>query len=569
MTLVLEIGIDTGGRMRRLITALILIGALIAPYGNIKAQSKNNRKSSAASAVPAPAHGGADNITEEQLKDYLTFIASDELEGRETPSRGLDTAAKFIAINLARWGLKPVGDDGTYYQRIALRRSKIDTEKTKAEINGLTFNYGDGFIAQVNPGTVSGPLVYVSHGLFVKAKNINPYQGIDVKGKIVVTSSGFPKGLSNVDFAGKQGEDWETAIGYAQKNGASGVIVIPGFQTLTFWDQSRQNATEKGITQVEKFIATNQPKIPVITASPRMAFYLFQAEKQSGTQIFNRATSGEPVEPFELNPGKKMNFTIAVKTETVYTQNVVAVLEGSDPVLKDEYVALGAHYDHEGIGTPVNGDSIFNGADDDGSGTVAILAMAETMSHGVHPKRSILFVWHCGEEKGLWGSRYITEYPIIPLGHIVAQFNIDMIGRSKKEGDTNPANRELTGPGEIYVIGSKMLSTELGDVSEAVNRSYLNLSFNYKFDDPNDPSRYFYRSDHYSYARKGIPIIFYFNGAHADYHRRTDSVEKIDFQKMEKVTRTVYATVWEVANAPSRLKVDKTLPKQLEEDEDE
>jgi hypothetical protein len=556
--------------MKRLITAIILIGALIAPYSNIHAQGKSNKKSPPASVVPAPApaHGGADSITGTQLKDYLTFIASDEMEGRETPSRGLDTAAKFIATNLSRWGLKPAGDDGTYYQRITLRRSKIDTEKTRAEINGQGFNYGDGFLAQVNPGTVTGPLVYVSHGLIIKAKNINPYQGINVKDKIVITSSGFPKGITNADFAGKQGEDWETAVRYAQKNGARGVIIVPGFQTLSFWEQSRQNTVERGITQVEKFIQTGSPKIPVITASPRMVFFLFQGERQSGTTIFNRATSGEPVESFELNPSKKVNFTITAKTENVLTQNVVAILEGSDPVLKDEYIAIGAHYDHEGIGTPVNGDSIYNGADDDGSGTVAVMAIAETLAHGAHPKRSILFVWHCGEEKGLWGSRYITEYPIIPLDHIIAQFNIDMIGRSKKEGDTNPANRELTGPTEIYIVGSKMLSTELGDISEAVNRSYLNLTFNYKFDDPNDPSRYFYRSDHYSYARKGIPIIFYFNGAHEDYHRRTDSVEKIDFQKMEKVSRTVYATVWEVANAPTRPKVDKTIPKQLE-DEDE
>src|SRR5581483_11364945 len=213
---------------------------------------------------------------------------------------------------------------------------------------------------------------------------------------------------------------------------------------------------------------------------------------------------------------------------------------------KSEYVALGAHYDHLGTGEPVNGDSIYNGADDDGSGTTALLAMAEAISHGrARPRRSVIFVWHCGEEKGLWGSRYFTEHPTVPLDHVVAQLNIDMIGRSKPAGDTNAADRELSGPDEIYVIGSRMMSSELGDVSERVNNNYLHVAFNYRYDDPKDPNRFFFRSDHFNYAQKGIPIIFYFDGVHVDYHRPSDQVEKIDFRKMEHVTRTVFATLWE------------------------
>ena len=158
---------------------------------------------------------------------------------------------------------------------------------------------------------------------------------------------------------------------------------------------------------------------------------------------------------------------------------MVAVWEGSDPVLKDEYVAVGAHYDHVGIWHagqwPI---AICNGADDDGSGTTALLGMAEALIESpTRPKRSVLFVWHCGEEKGLWGSRYFTENPTIPLDHVVAQLNIDMIGRSKKEGDTNPRNKELTGPNEVYVIGSTMMSTELGELVHSVNKSYLNVTF--------------------------------------------------------------------------------------------
>jgi Zn-dependent M28 family amino/carboxypeptidase len=255
---------------------------------------------------------------------------------------------------------------------------------------------------------------------------------------------------------------------------------------------------------------------------------------------------------------------VASNSETVPTQNVVAVWEGSDPVLKAEYVALGAHYDHVGTCPPVGDDTICNGADDDGSGTTALLGMAEALAKApTRPKRSVLFVWHCGEEKGLWGSRYFTEFPTVPLNQIVAQINIDMIGRSKKEGDTNPRNSELSGPDAVYVIGSTMMSTELGELVNAVNKSYLNLTFDTKYDDPKDPNRFFSRSDHYNYARKGIPIIFFFDGVHEDYHRPGDSADKIDYQKMEKVTRTVYMTLWEIANRPARLKVDKPLPAQI------
>jgi len=159
----------------------------------------------------------------------------------------------------------------------------------------------------------------------------------------------------------------------------------------------------------------------------------------------------------------------------------------------------------------------------------------------------------------------LADNPAIPLAQIVTQLNIDMIGRSKKDGDTDPRNKELSGPNQIYVIGSKMMSTELGGLSEAVNKSFLNLQYDYRYDDPNDPNRFFFRSDHFNYARKGIPIIFFFDGVHEDYHRPGDEPQKIDYQKMEKVTRTIYLTLWEVANRSARVKVDKQLPAQLQQ----
>lgn len=537
---------------QRFFTVLILVSTL-ANFG-FAPHPKTN--------PPNGKYRGAELITTNQLKDYLEFIASDELEGRDTPSRGLDVAAKFIATNLSRWGVKPAGDSGTFMQRFALQKSVVDSAQTALEINGQRFKFGTDFIAHSSSGagTASAPLIYVGHGMMIKAKNIDAFAGLDVKGKIVVWTSEFPKGVSFADLSGKQGEDWQLAALNAAKLGAVGGIAIGSFQTLTFWEQTRRSTTITGTMNVEKFQAEGQRKIPVLALSPRAAQALFQGEQNNGAKVFNSAANGEPVASFSFKPEKRVNLTVVMKSEKIYTQNVIGVLEGSDASLKKEYVALGAHYDHVGVGTPVNGDAIYNGADDDGSGTVSILAIAEAFAKGVRPKRSLLFVWHAGEEKGLWGSKYFTENPTVPIDKVIAQLNLDMVGRAQKPNDTNT---DLAKPNEVFVVGSKMMSTELGALSEAVNKSYYNLTFKYKYDDPNDPEKIFFRSDHFNYALQGIPIIFYTDGEHEDYHKVTDHVEKIDFENMLKISRTVYAMAQELGNG-KRPVVDKKLsPEQM------
>ena len=246
--------------------------------------------------------------------------------------------------------------------------------------------------------------------------------------------TGYPRGITRADLDGQARRRLDERGEYAQKQGAVGIVSCRIFKYLANWDRNRNRISERGVTTVEKF----QTASPIRRASARdnrssaLANTLFQGEKQDATAIFEAAYAGQAPEPFELNPEKKLSINVRKKSDVAATQNVVAVFEGSDPVLKNEYVALGAHYDHVGIGIPLNGDAIYNGADDDGSGTTALLAMAEALAKAsVRPKRSVLFVWHAGEEKGLWGSRYFTEYPTVPLDKIVAQINIDMIGRSK------------------------------------------------------------------------------------------------------------------------------------------
>ncbi len=500
-------------------------------------------------------------IKAKQLSEYLHFIASDEMEGRDTPSRGLDLTAKFIAMNLASWGFQPAGDNGTYFQKIALGREVLDVENTKLELGGRSYKLGEDFFRLSGSGTVSGPLVFGRDGWMVKSKGIDAFAGTDVRGKVVVISSNsfnprtltaLPEGVTQADIREGKGIEWADAIAHATQKGAVGVIVIAPPQLQSNWAQFRGFGARGGVYP-DKLRDEPPSALPVMLVSQAVGDAIFAGE--SGNKVSTTA--------FAIN--KSASLTAATKKETVWTQNVVAIWEGSDPVLKGEMVAVGAHYDHVGVNPNAPGeDKIFNGADDDGSGTVGVLSIAEALAKtGTRPKRSVLFVWHCGEEKGLWGAQYFNKFPTVDIKKVVAQLNIDMIGRSKKPGDTNERNKDLTGPNEVYVIGSEMMSSTLGAITKASNDSFLKLDYNYRYDDPKDTNRFFFRSDHFHYAANGIPIVFWFTGVHEDYHRAGDHPDKIDYDKMEKIARTIMMTLLKVANLNERPKVDKQLPPEL------
>ncbi len=227
--------------------------------------------------------------------------------------------------------------------------------------------------------------------------------------------------------------------------------------------------------------------------------------------------------------------------------NVIAFIKGTSK--PEEYIVLSAHYDHVGV----RGGKIYNGADDDASGTSAVLEIAEAFKKaadaGNGPKRSLVFLHVSGEEIGLFGSKYYTENPVFSLENTVANLNIDMIGRVDDAHKNNPDF--------VYLIGSDKISQELHDVSEAVNKKYINLTLDYTYNDKDDPNRFYYRSDHYNFAKNGIPIIFYFNGVHKDYHKPTDTPDKIRYDLLQKRTQLIFYTAWELANRQNRLKIDK------------
>lgn len=508
----------------------------------------------------------AEAITAAQLKDYLYYVASDEMGGRDTPSNGLDLTAKFIGTMLSRWGFKPAGDNGSFYQKIALKSETIDALNTVLQVGEQKYQLNNDFFRMSGNGTASNaPLVFGGNGWMVKAKNIDALQDIDVKGKVVVLySEGFPgqryltqppSGVTQEDLKGAKGADWADPISNAVSKGASGVILVASPQLQGAWGQIG-GFLSRGTTYPEKLREDNgnsAVNIPVFLASQKIGDAIFAGESADKTSKT----------AFAINKSATMNS--ASISETKYTQNVVAVWEGSDAVLKNEYVAIGAHYDHVGTNPNARGDDkIFNGADDDGSGTVAVLSIAEALAKAPkRPKRSTLFVWHCGEEKGLWGSEYFNKFPTVDIKKVVTQLNIDMIGRSRKPDDTNPKNKELSGENEVYVIGSEMMSSTLGAITKGTNDAFLKINYDYRYDDPNDKNRFFFRSDHFNYAVNGIPIVFWFDGVHEDYHQAGDEPQKIDYAKMEKITRTIFLTLWEVSDLKERPKVDKQLPTEL------
>ncbi|CUU38510.1 MAG: M28 family peptidase [Fimbriimonadales bacterium] len=491
----------------------------------------------------------AETITPTDLRAHLEFIASDALEGRDTPSRGLELAGMYIVSHLQRWGLKPAGENGTYYQTMTYQTATVQTAESRIEIGGRAFRYGEGFVARAVPLNTTARLVYVGNGWSNPSKGIDPYEGLDLQDAIMVVHAGYPKPVQELGLEKAREAGWVSPEENALKHGAVAILRIDPNdmeridRLARFWSQRR------AIVELE----ANAPPVPLIVPSRELLNLIFAGEAHSAEEIIQRAEMGDPVPPFALGQRKQLSVKLEVQTTSATARSVIAYVEGSDPVLKHEFVSIGAHLDHVGVGrADSRGDTIYNGADDNGSGSVALLELAEALATGPRPKRSVLFLWYAGEEKGLLGSRLFTERPTVPLENIVVNINIDMIGRSRQPNDTNPRNKDLSAPDEVYVIGPRVASPDLGKVLERVNSQYLNLKLNPMYDDKNHPEQLYYRSDHVNFVRKGIPAIFFFTGLHEDYHRPSDHPDKIDYEKMARITRTILGLLWELADSSEK-----------------
>ncbi len=523
-------------QLKRVFAVVLLTALSLAPIAS-------------ASNMPLPSPEATSSITAADLKMHLSFLASDELGGRYTLSQGNLIAARYLASRLEHYGYHGAAEGGSFFQKVPLSYNNVDSENTKLSLTvgggKKEFKYADDFAAQSPVNTnLSGDLVFVGYGVSSPGNNHDDYANVDVKGKIVVIL-GIENPLKNVKLS--EDEHGEKA---AIKHGAiGGIAIVPNL--LSMWPRVKMFATRQGASLPPKGAEAGS-KFPAVLAGPALVKAL--AEAMGKEEAFFTKASGDAFKPMAIPAKAALNMSVEVK-EAPPAQNVAGILEGSDPKLKDQYVVFSAHYDH--LQTGKNGE-IYNGADDDGSGTVAVLEIAEALSISPRPKRSILIIFHTGEEMGLLGSSYNTDYkPVVPLEKLVADFNIDMIGRTRTPDDSKPSDKELTDKDSVYIIGADKLSTELNKISEQTNKDTAHMNFDYTYNDENHPQRFYYRSDHYNYAKHGIPIIFYFTGVHEDYHRPTDDVDKIDFQKMERITRMVFATGWRVANLDHRLVVDK------------
>ena len=498
------------------------------------------------------------SITPESLRKWLTYLASDELEGRATFTEGLGLAAAYIADQLKEGGVKPGGDHGSYFQRVEVLGVKSTNRSTvTVEVNGQkrTFANGEGIRFPANVGAKRSvtfdQVDFVGYGLNLDAEH-NDYKGLDVKGKAVVWLGARGPRSTNQ----QAGRLLRERASYAEEELGAGATIAPPVEGGQRGGRGggapgAQGAqTGRGALQTPDFTTTQRldnPIPPSITSSDELLEFLFSNSDLKYADLKAKAQQQEDLPTFALK-GVTLTFDLDADYQVVntrYTRNVVGIVEGSDARLKDTYVAFGAHYDHIGYvqGVPPNGqtDRINNGADDDGSGTVSLIALARTFAQNARTKRSQIFVWHAGEELGLYGSEYFADHPVVPIDRIVAQLNVDMVGRNHDnlESESNT----------VYAVGADRISTELHNVLIDANASLAKpMTINFQLNDPTDFERIYYRSDHYSYAAKGIPIIFFTPFLHPDYHRVSDEVDKINFDKMAHIAQLIYETGRRLAN---------------------
>lgn len=492
----------------------------------------------------------ASTITAEDIKAHLSVLASDEYEGRETGEPGNELAAQYIANHFESIGLEKT--NGSYFQNVTF--SSTGWTDTEMYVNGEKFKHLWDYLAYptsfVDMKDFSAEeVLFMGYG--IDDPRYSDYKGKSVAGKVVMIYLGEPMiNETTSRITGKsEMSEWNNNVGkkldVAKAKGAKMVLLVSS-DLKGFLMENRKyllggrlelgdKREEMGLVPAHAYISTT------------LAEAIIGSKKGKVTKAVKKMAKKGKSKGVSL----KTNFTGKFDNyiNLLEGKNVLGFIEGSD--LKDELIVVSAHYDHLGK----RGSDIFNGADDNGSGTSTVLDMAEAFKlakeagHG--PRRSMLFLLVTGEEKGLLGSQWYAENPTFPLENIVADVNVDMIGRIDDEHEDG---------NYIYVIGSDRLSTDLHKINEQANNNYTQMVLDYTYNSEEDPNRYYYRSDHYNFAVKGIPAIFYFSGVHKDYHRPSDTIEKILFDKVEKTGHLIFHTTWDLVNRDKRIVVDGVKP---------
>jgi hypothetical protein len=601
-------------------TGVVLAGAVAAAALTACASNQMSNGSSAVAAAnqSCPATTGGElplkykaqptvaAITPCDLMSRLYIFADDSMLGRRIGTPDIVRATKYIGDEMARMGFKPGGDNGTFYQNLPLTLRSLDNEGTTIVANGRTFHGGKDITA-----TVAGVNTWSSNGAAfiyggVANDTIDMLSADAVKGKILVLHAApqGARGAGQGQFGGRggQGAGSPARQAYtAMTRAALATITVVGDQLPVPGGAIGGRATFSDPAQPSGRGGAPANGTPIVAASV--------------TNSVAQAIFGKSIDAVAKGTSANAAMTIKFTEAPAGGRNVVAILEGSDPKLRGEYVALGAHPDHNGyFHNPVDTDSLHaymavfrpqgadsrqalpttpeltqrfrtmldsirrlrpvirldsiqNGADDDGSGSVSMLEIAQafaSLPKADRPKRSLLFVWNAGEEAGLWGSQYFTNHPTVPRDSIVAQLNMDMVGRGAPSDVTGSAKEGgllLGGESYLQLVGSRRLSTELGDIVEQVSKSTgANFTFDYGLDADAHPQNIYCRSDHANYARYGIPVTFFTTGGHADYHQVTDEPQYIRYTHMAKIDKLVYDIATTVGNLDHRVVVDKQKP---------
>lgn len=507
------------------------------------------------------------------LMQHLEVIAHDSLEGRGTGTAGLDKTADYIAHFYSSLELTPKGDDSGWFQYFNLNATITDSlvystyriEGADTLLVNHTVEAYDSFSDYYRTfgGSipVSEEIVFVGFGINDESRNVQHLESDEISGKWVMMFEDMPYIVEGDTLINPQISANDRLRYLLRDHNVSGILMITDKSETEFNELASLHGRMLGnpenlsLEYRDDLRAGSGFPIGFMNVSPRLAAEILglngPAEiEQKREQTIQNITSFRP-----QSTGYLLDYKPYMHSGTIETQNILAYLEGADPELKDEVLVLMAHYDHVGIGQPdSSGDMIYNGADDNGSGTVALMAIANALSNarsqGFKPKRSILFLHVSAEEVGLLGSRYYSDHPVIPIEKTVANFNADMIGRS------DPQNIESGDTDYVYLIGGEIISSGLDSLVTAANQQSVNMRLDRRYNDLSDPNQFYRRSDHWNFGRLSVPFVFFFTGVHEDYHQPSDTFDKIEFDKYRRVVQLIYSSSIMVSNYDGRPVVD-------------
>ncbi len=493
----------------------------------------------------------AEAITTESAKEHLTVLTSKEYEGRGTGQNGGLRAARYIAAHFEQYGLTPVVN-GSYFQPVALRRTSYKVGEL--QLGTLPLANGKDYFVQGDNAYQdfdAKEIIFIGYG--IQDPKYNELKGIDIKGKVVLLfNEDEPVGSNGHSLITGKKEISEWTVNRFKRiqellKHKPQLILATG-KIAQQMIQQGNNRNLLGRFQLDdNTIETKQisQKTPIVYIAESVADEILK-QAQTSLQEFKDSVSST-FKPTASYIPLTVHASMGILSEKLYDPNVLGLVEGTD--LKDEIVVVCGHYDHDGI---LPNGTFFPGADDNGSGTVAVLELARTFAQakkeGNGPRRSILFIALAAEERGLLGSKYYVANPALPLHNTVACINIDMIGRIDDKHLNSNHNY-------IHIIGTNKLSTDLKPIVEKANQE-IQMELDDMYNDPNDPLRLYYRSDHYNFAQKGIPSLFFFSGLHPHYHTPEDTVDKIDFPMMVKREKLIFHVAWDIANRDNKPRVN-------------